>query len=309
MVENAKSDKLLVKGKYFFLPIFSVLVLLCGCTERAIPMAAGSGINRIISAAPSNTDIIAGLGLADKLIAVDKYSRDIAGVRKDLPEIDFFYPDIEAVSGLKPDIIIAGEINTEGRSDNPYQFFEKLGITVIQIPTANSIEEIHDSIIHIAQALGVEEKGEELARTMWEQIEAIAALASAGTTAQEKSVYFEIAPAPSIVSFGRGTYLNELIEILGARNIFADERRWFVPGPEAIIYANPDVIFFLSVEGAGGAAGMFGTAEELKSRPGFHAISAVRENRVYAVDSNHAARPSQNIVLALREMYQAIYVH
>jgi len=284
--------------------VFFSIIFLSGCTEKTMPTEnkQPSQINRIISAAPSYTEIIAGLGLADKLIAVDKYSHDVEGVRKDLPEIDFFYPDIEAIAGLKPDIIISGEINTNGNADTSYQFFRRLGIEVMEVPTSNSIEDIYGDIIRIAEALGVRDRGESVVNRMKEQIAAVSGRAGAGGKAGKKSVYFEITPAPTMVSFGRGTYLNELIEIIGARNIFAAEERWFAPGAEAIILADPDVILAMSYEGEGAAV-----TAEIKGRPGFEALAAVRQNMVFAVNGNHASRPSQNIVLALEEMYRAVW--
>ena len=256
-----------------------------------------SGITRIISTAPSITEIIAGLGLANSLVAVDKYSRDVEGVQNDLPEIDFFYPDIEAITGLKPDIIIVSEVNTGGSTDSPYQFFGRLGIKVVEIPTSSSIEEIYRDILTIAKTLNVTEKGEELVSGMKAAIEKTAARVreTNGSAAGKKTVYFEITPAPNMVSFGRGTYLNELIEITGMHNIFAAEERWFTPGAEAIISANPDLIFILD-----------GISDntEIKSRPGFQHITAVKHNKIYVIDANHASRPSQNIVKALESMYE-----
>jgi len=282
------------------------------------PLQRGTAL-RVISAAPSYTEIIAGLGLADALIAVDAYSRDVDGVRNDLPEMDFFYPDIEAIIALKPDLIMCGEINTGGSSAQPYEFLESMGITVIQLPTCNSIEEIYRDIASIANALNVVEKGEDLIRRMKEQIAEIAARAAlsvetANAANSRKSVYFEIAPAPNIVSFGGGTYLDEMITLAGGRNIFAAEKRWFTPGPEAIISANPDAIFFIADESAGtpaaeaaaASAAAAATTAEIKSRPGFATLSAVRHNRVYPINVNSASRPSQNIVLALEEIYRIL---
>ena len=263
--------------------------------------AAHPGITRIISVAPSITEIIAGLGLADSLVAVDKYSRDVEGVQKDLPEIDFFYPDIEAIASLKPDIIIISGVNVGGSAESPYQFFQRLGIKVVEIPTSSSIEEIYRDILTIAKALNVTEKGEDLVNNMQAQIETIASrvrLETSGSATGKKTVYFEITPAPYIVSFGSGTYLNELLEITGMQNIFAAEESWFTPGAEAVVSANPDLIFIL-----GGVSDI----TEIKSRPGFQHITAVTHNKIYVIDANHASRPSQNIVKTLEEIFRAEY--
>ena len=263
-------------------------------------------VTRIISTAPSITEIIAGLGLADRIIAIDRYSRDVEGVQADLPEIDFFYPDIEVIAGLNADIIITGEINTGGSTASPFEYFTRFGTRVVVIPTANSINDIYNDIITIASELGVEERGEELVRLMREQIAASSAagraLSSDLSVAGRQRIYFEIAPAPNIVSFGRGTYLNELIELSGAENIFVAEERWFTPNAEAIIRSNPDIIFILADEGTEAFA-----IEEIISRPGFQAITAVQQGRIYPVHIDQASRPSQNIVLALEKMLLNIY--
>lgn len=319
-----------MKNNVFASLIFFAVVItgITGCAEKAAPPDGENGyttdvqaeqipvvprpeFNRIISAAPSITEIIAGLGLADKLVAVDKYSKDIDGVRKDLPEIDFFNPDLEAIAELEPDIIIMGEINTNGAAETPFAFLQKLEIDVLVVATSNSIEEIYRDIITIAETLGARERGEELAAGTRLRIEQIADRARTGNergetveksandyeTNNKPSVYFEITPAPNMVSFGGGTYLNELVELAGARNIFAAEKRWFTPGPEAIIAANPDMIFI--IEGAS-------DPDEIKNRPGFDSVNAVRNNRIFAVNANQASRPSQNIVPALEAM--AAYV-
>jgi len=287
------------------------LLLLSGCAEKSVPVDNDetAGINppavtRIISAAPSITEIIAGLGLADRIIAVDRYSKDVEGIRADLAEIDFFYPDIEAITGMKADIIISGEINTGASTASPFDFFTRFGTRVVVIPTSNSINDIYNDIMTIASELGVEERGQELVRRMREQIEIIAGrtLSSDLSIVGRQRIYFEIAPAPNIVSFGRGTYLNELIELSGAQNIFDTEERWFTPSAEAIIRSNPDIIFFMADLGAEAFA-----IEEIISRPGFHAISAVQQGRIYPINTNIASRPSQNIVLALEKIQLNIY--
>ena len=63
----------------------------------------GGPINRVVSTAPSNTEIIVDLGMAHKLVAIDVHSANVAGIPDDLARLDFFYPDAEAILGLEPD--------------------------------------------------------------------------------------------------------------------------------------------------------------------------------------------------------------
>jgi iron complex transport system substrate-binding protein len=258
---------------------------------------ADSGtVTRIISTAPSNTEIIAGLGLADNLIAADKYSLEIPGVPGDLAEIDFFYPDAEMILTLNPDIIISNEHNTGGTGGDPFALIQEAGIRVVYIPTSGSIAGIYGDIQLIADALGVPERGLELTEAMGRRIQAIADIGA--SIQNKKSVYFEISPAPYLYSFGRNTFLNDMIETAGGKNIFADVTGWIAPSAEAVIDKNPDVIF-TSVPG--------NALEELKTRNGFEHIQAVINNELYFIDANSAARPSQHIVIALAQMAKALY--
>jgi iron complex transport system substrate-binding protein len=255
-------------------------------------------IERIISVSPSNTEIIAALGLAGKLVATDPHSKDIDGIDKNLPDINFFYPDAEAIIALSPDVIIANGLNRIGTGEDPLALLQTAHIAVMYVPMSNSIEGIYGDIAFIAGILNADERGNEVIANMRAEIEAVAAIGK--TIQHKKSVYFEIEPPPSIATLGGGTYLNEMIEIVGATNIFGGEKGILFPNNEQILFRNPDVIL-TNVDYTPAPL------QELKNRPGFHLISAVKNNAVYLIDANTSARPSQNIVYALREIARDIY--
>ncbi|MDR2144587.1 MAG: ABC transporter substrate-binding protein [Treponema sp.] len=256
-----------------------------------------SSLERIISSAPSNTEIIIKLGMGEKIIAIDPYSPDVEGVNPDLPVIDFMYPDAEAIVALKPDLIVASEHNRVAGED-PFKLLKDMGIAVAYLPTSGGIAEIYRDITFIAELLGVPERGGQLSEDMKADIEAIAAVGR--TIPKRKTVFFEISPFPAIVSFGKNTFLDEMISIIGAENIFADQSGWIAPGGEAIIERNPDVIL-------SSAAGQTDLAAEMASRPGFNRIRAVQNGAVYRIDPNSSSRPAPGIIKALREMARMVY--
>jgi iron complex transport system substrate-binding protein len=262
--------------------------------ETALP----AQINRIISTAPSNTEIIKGLGRTDKLVAVDTFSSRISGISAGLVQIDFSYPDAEVIIGLKPDIIIAAGHNMTVSGEDPFKLIKDTGIFVVYIPTSSAIADIYEDIRFIAGILEAREKGEELINGMKAEIDAAAARGAA--IAERKSVYFEISPYPYMVSIGRETYLGEMISVIGADNIFADQKDWFSPAAEIIIERNPDVILTLTGLNADPVA-------EILHRPGFEHTRAVQNNAVYPIDGDAASRPSHNIVIALKQMAAAVY--
>jgi iron complex transport system substrate-binding protein len=309
-----------MKTNGLFMAVFLAAALFAGCgrTAEKAAVTGRSGetvilpqeINTIISTAPSNSEIIIGLGLGDKIIAADEYSAALDGISKGIALIDFSYPDAEAIIGLDPDIIIAAEHNRTVSGDDPFRLVGDAGLTVVYIPTSGSIEGIYGDILFVAELLGVKEKGEALATGMKAEVDAIAQKGNG--IAERKSVYMEISPPPFLVSLGQGTYLHEMIEITGAVNVFSDQQGWFAPSAEAVIERNPDVIIaFLDNSDSADSIGTANTTdaftEELKSRPGFEYVSAVRNKRVYKIDPDSASRPSQNIVLALKQMAYAVY--
>ena len=283
------------------------IFVLSGCssqTDRMVTDREGTEVNiptkigKIISTAPSNTEVLMALGLGDKLVAIDKYSTDIEGINTELPQIDFLNPDAETIIGLEPDIVIASGHNKTGSVEDPFKAISEAGIPVVYIPSSDSIDGIYKDIEFIADVVNERSKGKEIVDDMKAQVEEIKAIGD--TITDKKSVYFEISPAPYLSSFGKSTFLNEMIEIIGAKNIFENEEGWISPTAEAIIDANPDVIIT-------NAGYMENPTEEIKSRDAWENINAIKNNEVYLVDQNASSRPSQNVIKALEQMAKAVY--
>ena len=291
----------------FFLILIILLVLLssCGGEKNAITDRAGNKVmvdsekefRRIISTAPSNTEIIIALGLGERLAAVDQHSLSVEGVNKALPRVDFFNPDAEAILGIAPDLIIANGHNQTGSGDDPFAPLANLGIAVVYIPMSDSIGAIYEDIAFIAGLLGVNERGAELIQSTKDKIAEIEARRRG--IQNQKTVYFEIDPAPNMVAPGSGTFLDEMISLIGARNILTEKGILF-PSAEIILDRNPDVIL-TNVPYLKDPVG------EIKSRPGFETLDAVKNNRVYRIDTDSSSRPSHHIDKALWEMALAVY--
>ena len=285
------------------------MMIFVGCSSKPTTMKDREGnefnvpkeVNTIISTAPSNTEVLVALGLADKLVAVDKYSADVEGVSEDIPKIDFRNPDAEAIISLNPDIVIASGHNKAGDED-PFALIKEAGIPVAYIPSSYSIDGIYGDIEFIANLTGTEKEGEELINSMKEDVESIKAIGD--TITDKKSVYFEIGAGSGLYTFGNETFLNEMIETIGATNIFGDESSWITVTPEAVIDANPDVILANS---PGTTEAGLTAVEDIVSREGWDTITAIQNGDVYQIDKNSSSRGSQNIIKALKEMAKAVY--
>lgn len=286
-----------------------MMTLSVGCSQQPTEMADREGntftipkeINKIISTAPSNTEVLVELGLSDKLIAIDQYSSDVEGVDENLTKIDFTNPDAETIIALEPDIIIASGHNRVGDED-PFALLKEAGITVVYIPSSSSIDGICEDIEFIATVTGTEKEGADIVSSIKAEVEEIKEIGN--TIADKKSVYFEIGAYDSLYTFGYDTFLNEFIEVVGAENIFKDQEAWISVTPEAVLEANPDVII---VNTPGVNENGETAVEAVKTREGWDTITAVKDGAVYMVDGNESSRPSHKAVKALKAMAKAIY--
>lgn len=285
------------------------MMIFVGCSNKPITMQDREGnefnvpkeVNTIISTAPSNTEILVALGLADKLVAVDKYSADVEGISEELTKIDFRNPDAEVIIALNPDIVIASGHNKSGDED-PFALIKEAGIPVAYIPSSYSIDGIYGDIEFIASLTDKEKEGKDLINSMKKEVEAIKTIGD--TIKDKKNVYFEIGAGSGLYTFGNETFLNEMIETIGANNVFGEENSWITVTPEAVIDANPDVIL---VNSPGTNEAGLAAVEDILSREGWDTITAVKNGDVYQIDKNSSSRASQNIIKALKEMAKAIY--
>jgi len=260
-------------------------------------------INRIISMAPSTTEILLDLGLGDKIVAIDhnaKRLKGLNGLGSDIPEFDMMTPDIEKMASLNPDIVFtSGMSNLEGKAE-PFKPLRDLGVCVADIPTSNSIEDIKSDIIFIADLTETSDKAKEMIETIDAEVDKIAQIGKHIHIKEKKTVYFEIAAAPNMYSFGSGVFLDEIIELIGATNVFKEQKRWISVNDESVVAANPDVILT-------NVNYIEDPVAEIKSRKGWENIKAVKNNNVYHIDSNASTLPNHNFVKAMWEIAKAVY--
>ena len=275
------------------------------------PITLPVRLDRIISMGPSNTEILTELGFADRIIAADTYSKGIPGLTKDVLFFDMLASDGEQIIQLEPDMIFVTGMSKAGGA-NPFKMFSDMGICVLHIPTSSSIADIKTDISYIATVMGTVEKGEKIVAGMENEIEKIKAIGK--TITNRKTVYFEIASSPYLYSFGKGVFLNEMIEIIGAENILADKESWVAVADEVILKKNPDVILTngtdsLSVRSTGPAynSALDESVQTIMSRSGWDKMTAVQNRDVYYIDADASSRPSHNIVKALQEMAKVVY--
>ena len=146
--------------------------------------------------------------------------------------------------------------------------------------------------------MNAEEKGAEILADMDDQIAEIAAIGE--TIEDKKTVLFEISALPYIYGPGDHTFLDEMIELIGAVNVLDGQSDWVFVSEEAALALNPDVIL-TSTDYIEDPIG------EILSREGWGDVTAVANKAVYPISSQTSNQPNQHIVEALREMALAVY--
>lgn len=291
-----------------FLPLFMILVLLlaasgCGtetAREQGIRVTDSRGVEislesvprSIISLSPANTEILYALGAGDQIIAVSEYCNypeDTANKQK-IPTGEKL--NVETLIALKPDVVFASNMNA--MADQIAQI-EQSGIKVV-VTEANRLDETYAMIRMIGQAIGKSEAADKLVNGMQESF---AALREDARGRAPKSVYVEVSPLQyGLWSCGRGTFVQELLDIIGAKNIFDDTEGWSAVSEEQVIERNPDII----ITTLSPLTGIEDPVEEIVGRANWSEINAVKNGRVYMLDSDMLSRPGPRLVDAAQTL-------
>ncbi|WP_084385939.1 ABC transporter substrate-binding protein [Methanoculleus horonobensis] len=254
---------------------------------------------RIVSLAPSNTEILYALGLDDRIVAVTERC-DYPPATADKPKVGGFSTvNIEKVIAMEPDLIFAAPANTDEVIDR----LRSLGMTVVILDPQTIDGVLHD-IELTGRATGQEEQASTLIEELRTRIGTVAETA-AGSPADRPSVAHIIWHDPLWVC-GQGTFQNEVITIAGGTNAFGPVDGWSIVSLEEFITTNPDYILVSSGSGMD-RDGYDAIYNYIITEPRLQRLDAVRNERVYVIDADIVSRGSPRIVDALEEV--AGYLH
>ncbi|MCR2043135.1 cobalamin-binding protein [Anaerosalibacter massiliensis] len=246
---------------------------------------------RIVSLAPSHTEILYSLGLGDKIVGVTSFC-DYPEEAKEKDKIgDFEGVNIEKIIELEPDLVVQyGKGNEEVNNK-----IKEAGIPIVSYEP-ESIDEVIDTINEIGKITGKEDEAKKVTEDMKSKKEEVL---NKVKNVEKVKVFYEIWHDP-LSAAGPGSFMDELINLSGGENIAKDAKGGYSEfNEEELIERNPDV--YLAAEDPEK------TVESIKSRAGYDAMNAVKNNRVYLLEPNIVSRPGPRIVEALELVAKTLH--
>ena len=249
---------------------------------------------RIVSFAPSITEIVFALEQGQRLVGATRFSNFPPGAAQ-LPRVGSYVRlDIERIVALNPDLCIAT------KDGNPRAVIERLQSLKIPVYVVNphNLDTILETIREIGAILNAGDRALTLTSTMAGRIQKVSS--RVGRIDRRPRVFFQIGISP-IVSVGTGTFIHELIELAGGQNLARGKVAYPRFSREQVLALEPDVIIITSMS----RQAVF---EEVKAdwRRWPH-MPAVRDDRIYLVDSDLFDRPSPRLVDGLELLSRLIH--
>ena len=249
---------------------------------------------RLISLAPSITEIIYALEQENRLKGVTRYS-DFPTAATKLPKVGSYVRlDLERIVALNPDLCIAI------KDGNPKEIIDRLESLKIPVYVVNprNLNTVLETIREVGKILNAGDKAENLLTNLHTRIQRVKSLITQDT--YRPGVFFQIGISP-IVSVGTDTFLHELIVLAGGKNLADGKTPYPRFSREQVLALTPEIFIVTSMA----RQAVF---EQVKAEwRRWPSMPAVRNDRIFLVDSNLFDRPSPRLVDGLELLIKLIH--
>jgi len=275
------------------LALLSLLPACCGLAEttgiavtdmtgRSVALSAPA--TRVVALTAADCEILCALGAEDLLVGRGEYCDYPASVLE-VPAVQSgLETNLEQIIALEPQVLL---MSTMAQTEQQVAQLEAAGITVV-VSEATDIEGVYTAIEMIGALVGRDAEAETLIAGMQNDFAELSAQAAGSG----KSVYFEVSPLQyGLWTAGKGTFMDEVAQILGLTNCFDDVDGWAEVSQEQVIARDPDYIVTISMYYGEGLT----PAEEICAREGWQDIDAVKNGAVLNLPDNQLTRPGPRL--------------
>ncbi len=254
---------------------------------------------RIISLAPSNTEILFAIGAGSQVVARDTYS-DYPEAVKQIADIGggFGELNMEAILAQKPDLVLGSSLT----APEQIKALEDAGLTVFALDNPKDYDGMYTTLETVARLTGHEAETATLVAGLKQRVAAV--VAKLGTVSQRPLVFYELDGTDPNAPWtpGPGTFIDTLISMAGGENLGARLKDdWAQISLEELISRNPDIILL------GDATWGGVTVESVQGRAGWDALGAVKNGQMFPFDDNLVSRPGPRLVDGLEAMAKLLH--
>ena len=254
---------------------------------------------RVVALSASDCEFLFAVGAGDTLVGRGEYC-DYPAEVFNVPSVQSGYDtNIEQIIALEPQVLL---MSTMAQTEEQINALENAGIKVV-VSDAQDIEGVYTALNMIGKLMGRESEAAAVVENMKSTFAQVAAQADA---AAGKTVYFEVSPLQyGLGTAGKGTFMNEIAEMVGLRNVFDDVDGWGEVSEEQVLARNPDFIVTITMYYGEGPTPI----EEILSRPGWENVSAVKNEAILNLQDNELSRPTPRLADGAQMLYDFVAEH
>ena len=263
---------------------------------RSVTLA--SPAQKIVSLAPSATEILFAVGADDQVIGRDSFS-NYPEEATDLQDVGGSMGNysVETIASLNPDLVLATEINTPEQ----VKALEDLGITVYYLKNPVQLDGLYPMLEAVGTLTGHSNEATALVDSLKARVQAVVDIVAKAKA--QPLVFYELdgsEPAKPWTA-GPSTFMELLIQTAGGVNVGSSmQDAWAQISLEELLVQDPDFILL-----GDAAYGM--TPEQVAARAGWEGLQAVQQNQIFVFNDDLASRPGPRLVDALEELARLIH--
>lgn len=263
-------------------------------TGRAITLDAPA--TRVVALTAADCEILYAIGAGATLVGRGEYCDYPAEVSA-VPAVQSgMETNLEQIIALEPQVLI---MSTMAQTEEQVASLEAAGIKVV-VSDAQDIEGVYTAISLIGALTGKSAEAQVVIDNMKETFTALAARAA---ELEGKSVYFEVSPLQyGLWTAGSGTFMDEISNMLGLTNIFADLSSWAEISEEQVLERNPDIIVTISMYYGEGPT----PVDEILSRTGWQDVTAVKNGDILNLANNELSRPGPRLAEGAQALFDFV---
>ena len=252
---------------------------------------------RVVVLTPSDVEILYALGAGDTLAGRGEYA-NYPLTALDAPSVQSgMETNIEQIIALEPDLVIMAVM---AQTPEQVERLEKAGIAVA-VTNATDIAGTYEAITLIGSLVGRSDEAAALVKDMQARFDSLREKAA---SLEGGSVYFEVSPLMyGLWTAGKGTFMQEIADIVGLKNAFEDVDGWAEVSQEQVLLRDPDFIVTVAMYFGEGPTPI----EEISSRAGWENLRAVKNLRVLQLDSDEVSRPGPRLANAAELLFDLVH--